>query len=712
MSTFKGIIAEFPQIRVDYFRQQHDHKPPLACFLSHVHSDHLTGLESIRAPFVYCSAATREILLRLEKYHYRINFAKGILESRNVTYDRSMRKLAKPLPLDTPTMIELSPGNSVRVTLIDANHCVGAVMFLIEGDGKAILYTGDIRAETWWVNSLVQNPIMLPYTFENSRLDCVYLDTTFATKSQPYRNFPSKADGLRELLDKVRGYPDDSVFYFHSWTFGYENVWVALSAFLKSRIHLDDYRARIYGSLSTLDKKQLREVGLSVQSDNKSLRESGLEIREAPALCGFRNGNHIQPGCLTSRESVRIHSCERGMGCGVMDRDVNEKIVHIIPIITRSNGIEIAELGAGGGKGDLDQKEELETGDVAELGKLMELCAKMIREEKLLSKVLALLQQTLATGDGILDLDTNLQKAGENSQDALSLQSLVLALSSNASKDSTTIETPRNKTIRFPYSRHSSYSELCELVAAFKPKDVFPCTVDEESWTPEMSMQSLFGEFCSADIFRHDIEMMALYEARLQREEHLKRSRQETQEDTQITEEEIVSPVTTKRARPDEDEDDEEDFATPQEMLDGTKDKPIEVDENSMPATTPPPNIQPIPTPIQRQPVDASFEKPETQIRCSPFPSSPRSANTHLSTAISTSPLPQPISPTRTTIDLTKCGTPPSLLPPHSSTRPRRPRMSNTRLAYEAAIGTHLTWADYGGLTSTRGKEDREEEEL
>lgn len=28
---------------------------------------------------------------------------------------------------------------------IQANHCPGAVMFLIEGDGKAVLYTGDIR---------------------------------------------------------------------------------------------------------------------------------------------------------------------------------------------------------------------------------------------------------------------------------------------------------------------------------------------------------------------------------------------------------------------------------------------------------------------------------------------------------------------------------------------------------------------------------------
>lgn len=53
--------TEFPQIRIDYFLSNPDVTPPLACFLSHVHSDHLLGLESLKAPFVYCSAATREV---------------------------------------------------------------------------------------------------------------------------------------------------------------------------------------------------------------------------------------------------------------------------------------------------------------------------------------------------------------------------------------------------------------------------------------------------------------------------------------------------------------------------------------------------------------------------------------------------------------------------------------------------------------------------
>ncbi len=35
---------------VDFFRPVLGLRPPLACFLSHVHSDHLTGLESLKSP--------------------------------------------------------------------------------------------------------------------------------------------------------------------------------------------------------------------------------------------------------------------------------------------------------------------------------------------------------------------------------------------------------------------------------------------------------------------------------------------------------------------------------------------------------------------------------------------------------------------------------------------------------------------------------------
>jgi len=63
-------------------------------------------------------------------------------------------------------------------------------------------------------------------------LDCIYLDTS---NTQPIK-FPTKAEGLTELLQKVAKYPKDVVFHFTAWTFGYEEVWMALSKALKSPV--------------------------------------------------------------------------------------------------------------------------------------------------------------------------------------------------------------------------------------------------------------------------------------------------------------------------------------------------------------------------------------------------------------------------------------------------------------------------------------------
>lgn len=533
MSTFKGIVAEFPQIRIDYFRVISGQKPPLACFLSHVHSDHLLGLESLKSPFIYCSPATREILLRLEKYPHRMNFAKGILESRKQTY-KHLQTLLKTLPLETPTAIELSPGNEIRVTLFAANHCAGAVMFLIQGDGKAILYTGDIRSETWWVNSLVQNPVLIPYTLGPRRLDCIYLDTTFATKSEPYREFPSKSEGVRELLEKVEKYPKDTLFYFQAWTFGYENVWIALSAFLESTIHLDQYRWGIYKSLST--------------------RADFLQSQEAPPLCGFHCGNHYKEGCLTGNPHVRLHSCERGTSCPVIEE--SSQVVSIIPIVTRlSNGVEIGELGAGGGKGDLNQIHELEINDPNAVGQLMQLCAAKLEDPELLSKIFFFLSSATDETKNRILLDTNIK--GDDLHDDTSLlgdiplQELVSVLArvatttpssagskkqlSNTGTALDKIDGPLPKFITFPYSRHSSYSELCSLVRAFRPRDIYPCTVDPINWTSALSIRALFGHLCSADLFAHDAEMTDMLE---ERRERMRADKRQRPEDTQTTEDE------------------------------------------------------------------------------------------------------------------------------------------------------------------------------
>ncbi|EMC98741.1 hypothetical protein BAUCODRAFT_379459 [Baudoinia panamericana UAMH 10762] len=511
MSTFDGVVKEFPDIRIDCFTQP----GALACFLSHVHSDHLRGLESFRSPFIYCSPATRDILLRLEKYPHRMNFAKGILESRKQTY-KHLAKLLKPIPLETPTTIELTPGNSIRVTLFNANHCVGAVCFLIEGSGKAIFYSGDVRAENWWVNLLIRNPFIIPYVPSPThggpplkQLDCIYLDTTFAVKDEPYKQFPSKAEGLSELLLAVSKYPKDTVYYFDAWTFGYEEVWLALSSFLDSQVHVDDYRYGLY-----------RAVANSQET----------KAAEAPKLMGFHCGNHFQKGCLTL-QSARLHSCERGTGCEVWQKDY----VRITPIISRHDGVEILEVGAGGGLGDISAHHELEVFDAALVGQLIALCAiKLQGQPQLLAKVTDMLSHLISQRATSISLDksgfiNDCLGAPEHGEDRygeaeeLPLERLVPALAKLVTKRALSRDggSPVNKSgvtgprpdglprqVTFPYSRHSSYNELCELVDAFNPKDIHPCTVDEAHWTAANSMAFLFGHlYHHLPSFSHDQQM-------------------------------------------------------------------------------------------------------------------------------------------------------------------------------------------------------------
>ncbi|RDL42392.1 uncharacterized protein BP5553_02371 [Venustampulla echinocandica] len=493
MSTFGGVMVEFPDIRVDYFRQIPNRRPPLACFLSHVHSDHLAGLENFKSPFIYCSTATRELLLRLERYPHRLNFALGILESRKQQY-KHLKNLLKPIPLETPTRIELNPGNEIQVTLFDANHCTGAVMFLFEDNDRAVLYTGDIRSEPWFVNSLTRNPLLIEYTTGLKTLDCIYLDTS----NLDDKVFPTKADGLKELLQKVSEYPKDVTFYFSAWTFGYEEVWMALCRALKSQIHVDKYKMKLYQSIGG-DALDASPCGTFLPHDG-------------PVLAGYKCGNTPQPGCLTTDQSARIHSCEKGMKCSA----INDKTIWIRPIVTRSkNKTEIAEVGVGGGGGDLTQRPELELDNDSILDQLLNLFKAI--EDPIVADIKNMLLTGLRSKGRAISLD---DMGLGNEEDELSLVDLakVIVKSVSEKRHSTLAhaidENGRDHTlprvITFPYSRHSSYPELCSLVKVFRPKDVYPCTVDEDNWHEGLSIRSLFGRECSATIFRHDLEMQGI----------------------------------------------------------------------------------------------------------------------------------------------------------------------------------------------------------
>jgi DNA cross-link repair 1C protein len=100
-------------------------------------------------------------------------------------------------------------------------------------------------------------------------------------------------------------------------------------------------------------------------------------------------------------------------------------------------------------------------------------------------------------------------------------------------KNAKQLDSPEDlpKMIRFPYSRHASYPELCHLVSALKPRDVWPCTVSPADWIKNgISIEDLFGQHCSGTSFRHDIFVGTLREAHEWSQSH-----SQSQHDTQNT---------------------------------------------------------------------------------------------------------------------------------------------------------------------------------
>ena len=256
---------------------------------------------------------------------------------------------------------------------------------------------------------------------------------------------------------------------------------------------------------------------------------------EAPGLVGFMCGNTRHEGCLTTDESVRLHSCEKGNYCPTVQ---NAPVVWIQPIITHlPNGQDVAEMGIGGGGDDLERDAELDSLSPQEIQHLLQVCVLQHFRlnspladpqgricdiddipDELKENIRAFLVNVVASGRNI-SLDLEMSSFGDRNEAMLETAIQAIAKKSQLGRGP-----PRpgpgddpaslSRLITFPYSRHSSYPELCLLVGAFKPKDVWPCTVRPQEWAMDsISIKKLFGGYCSGTIFRHDVFMESLIDA-------------------------------------------------------------------------------------------------------------------------------------------------------------------------------------------------------
>eukprot|EP00775_Hariotina_reticulata_P004079 gene4079-4326_t len=159
MATGSGVPAHKcvpgTSFTVDGFRCQ---QPWVTAYwLTHAHSDHYSGItENWAAGPIYCSPITAALVQQITGVH---------------------RQFLHPLELNKPHKVQ-----GAEVTLVDANHCPGAVLLLFRlPDGRRLIHTGDMR----YCQAMKGNQHLEAFR----GADAVYLDTTYCS---PKYTFPAQ----------------------------------------------------------------------------------------------------------------------------------------------------------------------------------------------------------------------------------------------------------------------------------------------------------------------------------------------------------------------------------------------------------------------------------------------------------------------------------------------------------------------------------------
>lgn len=173
MSTFNGEIKEIPGVSVDHF----DNKSLKCYFLSHCHSDHMSGLSSLQTDSPVYTTAISALFIQQKCPQLSENLI--ILEP------------------GIPTSIRLTQNcETFVVTALSAGHCAGSCMLLFQKENCDILYTGDFRISLKNAKNIK--------IFEDIRDSTIYLDSTFLSTKFP--QFPSQAESVKEILEIVQNF--------------------------------------------------------------------------------------------------------------------------------------------------------------------------------------------------------------------------------------------------------------------------------------------------------------------------------------------------------------------------------------------------------------------------------------------------------------------------------------------------------------------------
>ncbi|CAL8368413.1 unnamed protein product [Lota lota] len=264
-----GNVIPYTPLAVDFWQVRKCPHTRLF-FLSHMHSDHTAGLTSTWSDRpIYCSPVSAALLkLKLQVKPQWIH----------------------PLELDEPYMLPLDDIGKERltVTLIDANHCPGSVMFLFQGYFGSILYTGDFR----YAPSMLREPCLR----NDINIDILYLDNT---NCDPTRVLPTRQRATEKIKEIIRSHPNHDVV-IGLYSLGKESLMVALAMEFKSWVEVSVER------METLRLLGLPDVFTTDMGAGRLRVVEQAEVRYA----NMQQWNRVSPTLAilpTSRPLVSFH---------------------------------------------------------------------------------------------------------------------------------------------------------------------------------------------------------------------------------------------------------------------------------------------------------------------------------------------------------------------------------------------------------------------
>lgn len=172
-----GKVIPGTPIAVDFWKTRECPNARLF-FLTHLHGDHIVGLSSSWQHKIYCSEVTGKLLV--ERYDIDASLISPLETG-----------CSHILYVDSDQIEQMS------VTVINAHHCPGSVMFFFEGYFGKILYTGDFRFDS----EMKDDPLMGNLLYA----DTLYLDNTY---NSPKCVFPSREESFKQMMEIIQSHED------------------------------------------------------------------------------------------------------------------------------------------------------------------------------------------------------------------------------------------------------------------------------------------------------------------------------------------------------------------------------------------------------------------------------------------------------------------------------------------------------------------------